>query len=50
MSRVVALDCEIAQVQAAALGRLGRALEGAVAALSGYQQVHAGVPQILSGQ
>ena len=32
--RVVALDYEIAQEQAAALGRLGRALEAALAALS----------------
>jgi hypothetical protein len=33
---VVALDYEIAQEQASALGRLGRALETALAALAGY--------------
>jgi hypothetical protein len=37
-SRVVALDYEIAQEQAAALGRLGRALEAALAALSEYDR------------
>jgi hypothetical protein len=35
-SHVVALDYEIAQEQASALGRLGRALEAALAALSGH--------------
>ncbi len=39
-SRVVALDYEIVQEQAAALGRLGRALEAALAALSAYNQTH----------
>lgn len=34
--RVVALDYEIAQEQASALGRLGRRLEAALAALSDY--------------
>jgi hypothetical protein len=33
---VVALDYEIAQEQASALGRLGRALEAALAALAAY--------------
>ena len=33
---VVALDYEIAQERASALGRLGRALEGALAALAAY--------------
>jgi uncharacterized protein DUF6665 len=37
-SRVVALDYEIAQEQAAALGRSGRALEAALAALSNYDR------------
>jgi hypothetical protein len=41
MSGVVALDYEIAQEQAAALGRLGRALEAALADLSEYDQTHA---------
>jgi len=36
-----ALDYEIAQEQAAALGRLGRALETALAALSAYDHAHA---------
>jgi uncharacterized protein DUF6665 len=35
-SRVVALDYEIAQEQASALGRTGRALEAALAALGAY--------------
>jgi hypothetical protein len=35
---VVALDYEIAQEQAAALGRLGRALETALAALANYDR------------
>jgi hypothetical protein len=37
---VVALDYEIAQEQASALGRLGRALEAALAALSDYDGTH----------
>jgi hypothetical protein len=37
---VVALDYEIAQEQASALGRLGRALEAALAALSDYDCTH----------
>ena len=36
-----ALDYEIAQEQAAALGRLGRALEAALAALSEHDGLHA---------
>jgi hypothetical protein len=40
MSRVVALDYEIAQEQASALGRLGRALEAALAALSEHDRSH----------
>lgn len=36
-----ALDYEIAQEQSAALGRLGRALEAALAALSGYDRAQA---------
>jgi len=35
-THVVALDYEIAHEQAGALGRLGRALEAALAALSGH--------------
>lgn len=35
-ARVVALDYEVAQEQAAALGRLGRALEAALSALAGH--------------
>ncbi len=35
-----ALDYEIAQEQAATLGRLGRALEAALAALSTYDSAH----------
>lgn len=38
--RVVALDYEIAQEQASALGRLGRALEAALAALLDYDSGH----------
>jgi hypothetical protein len=37
---VVALDYEIAQEQASALGRLGRALEVALAALSLHEAAH----------
>jgi hypothetical protein len=36
-SHVVALDYEIAQEQSSALGRLGRALETALSALSGHE-------------
>jgi len=36
-----ALDYEIVQEQAAALGRLGRALEAALAALSGFDRAQA---------
>ena len=39
-----ALDYEIAQEQAAALGRLGRALEAALAALADYDRVHEKTP------
>ncbi len=39
-SRIVALDYEIAQEQASALGRIGRALETALAALVEYDSVH----------
>jgi hypothetical protein len=39
-ARVVALDYEIAQEQASALGRLGRALEAALTALSGHDAAH----------
>jgi hypothetical protein len=38
--RSVALDYEIAQEQASALGRLGRALEAALAALVEYDRLH----------
>jgi transglutaminase-like putative cysteine protease len=37
---VVALDYEIAQERASALGRLGRALEAALAALADYDNRH----------
>jgi len=37
--QVVALDYEIVQEQASALGRLGRALEAALAALAEYDRV-----------
>jgi len=37
---VVALDYEIAQERASALGRLGRALEAALAALADYDSGH----------
>jgi hypothetical protein len=40
MPHVVALDYEIAQEQASALGRMGRALGAALAALSDYDAVH----------
>ena len=39
-AHVVALDYEIAQEQASALGRLGRALEAALGALSGHDAEH----------
>jgi hypothetical protein len=39
---IAALDYEIAQEQANALGRLGRALETALAALSDYEAAHGG--------
>ncbi len=38
VSQAVALDYEIAHEQAAALGRLGRALEAALAALAAYDR------------
>jgi hypothetical protein len=38
MSRTAALDYEIAQEQVAALGRLGRALEKALAALADHER------------
>lgn len=39
-AQVVALDYEIAQERATALGRLGRAVETALAALAEYQSAH----------
>ncbi len=39
-SHVVALDYEIAQEQASALGRLGHALEAALLALSSHETAH----------
>jgi uncharacterized protein DUF6665 len=47
--RAAALDYEIAQEQAAALGRLGRALEAALAALRDYDRSHA-EPSFARGQ
>ncbi len=41
---VVALDYEIAQEQASALGRLGRALEAALAALLEFDRLHGDDP------
>ena len=41
-SRHGALDYEIAQEQAAALGRLGRAFEAALAALANFDRFHGG--------
>jgi hypothetical protein len=38
MSRTAALDYEIAQEQVSAFGRLGRALEAALAALAEYER------------
>ncbi len=38
MSRIAALDYEIAQEQVSAFGRLGRALETALAALAEYER------------
>jgi hypothetical protein len=43
-SRDSALDYEIAQEQASALGRLGRRLEAALVALTDYDRVQAGTP------
>lgn len=43
-SHVVALDYEIVQEQASALGRLGRALEAALAALAAYDENGGGDP------
>ncbi|HTV38527.1 MAG TPA: DUF6665 family protein [Xanthobacteraceae bacterium] len=40
-TQIVALDYEIVQEQAHALGRLGRALEAALAALADYDSAHA---------
>jgi hypothetical protein len=39
-ARIAALDYEIAQEQVAALGRMGRALEAALAALAEYDRSH----------
>src|SRR4029077_1161347 len=39
-SRIAALDYEIAQEQVAALGRMGRALEAALAALAEHDRSH----------
>jgi hypothetical protein len=39
-SRIAVLDYEIAQEQASALGRMGRALEAALAALAEYDRSH----------
>jgi hypothetical protein len=39
-ARSAALDYEIVQEQVAALGRLGRALEAALAALAEYEQIN----------
>jgi hypothetical protein len=41
LSRVVALDYELAQEQASTLGRLGRALEAALTALAEYDRANA---------
>jgi hypothetical protein len=38
--RIAALDYEIAQEQVSALGRMGRALEAALAALADYDRNH----------
>lgn len=40
-TQIVALDYEIVQEQANALGRLGRALEASLAALADYDSAHA---------
>jgi hypothetical protein len=40
ISRIAALDYEIAQEQVSALGRMGRALEAALAALADYDRSH----------
>lgn len=39
-TRIAALDYEIVQEQVSALGRLGRALEAALAALADYERSH----------
>jgi hypothetical protein len=39
-ARIAALDYEIAQEQVSALGRMGRALEAALAALAEYDRSH----------
>jgi hypothetical protein len=39
-ARIAALDYEIAQEQVSALGRMGRALEAALAALADYDRSH----------
>jgi hypothetical protein len=39
LARIDALDYEIAQEQVAALGRMGRALEAALAALAEYERL-----------
>ncbi len=44
---IAALDYEIAQEQASALGRLGRALEAALAALADHDQAAASEPGAL---
>jgi hypothetical protein len=41
-AHLVALDYEVAQEQASALGRLGRALEAALAALVEHDRLHGG--------
>jgi Family of unknown function (DUF6665) len=46
-TQVVALDYEIAQERASALGRLGRALEAALAALSAYDGMATSNPATL---
>jgi len=40
VSRIAPLDYEIAQEQASALGRMGRALEAALTALSEFERTH----------
>lgn len=48
--RAAALDYEVAQEQASALGRLGRALEAALAALADHDRVAASTPGTLRAQ